>query len=55
MVWKLPTTGDIRTVKRFAILPTVIDREVWWLESIVIHQSYNTRRHGWNNDWVERK
>jgi len=55
VVCRLPITGETRTVTRFAILPTVIDNEVWWLESIIIHQSYNTRRRGWNNDWAERK
>lgn len=55
MVWKLPITGEVRTVKRFAILPTIIGNEVWWLESIIIHQSYNTQHPGWNNDWAERR
>lgn len=55
MVWRLPITGETRTVTRFTILPTVINNEVWWLESIVIYQSYNTKHRGWNNDWAERK
>lgn len=55
MVWKLPTTGETRTVTRFTFLPTLINNEVWWLESIIIRQSYNTQRRGWNNDWAERK
>ena len=32
MVWKLPITGETRTVTRFAFLPTRINNEVWWLE-----------------------
>lgn len=55
MVWRLPITGETRTVTRFTILPTVIGNEVWWLESIIIRQSYNTQHRGWNNDWAERK
>jgi hypothetical protein len=55
VVWKLPITGETRTVTRFTFLPTVIGDEVWWLESIIIHQSYNTQHRGWNNDWAERK
>lgn len=55
MVWKLPITGETRTVTRFTLLPTLINNEVWWLESIIIRQSYNTQRRGWNNDWAERK
>ena len=55
MVWKLPITGETRTVTRFAFLPTRINNEVWWLESIIMHQSYNTQHCGWNNDWAERK
>ena len=50
MVWKLPITGETRTVARFAFLPTRINNEVWWLESIIMHQSYNTQHRGWNND-----
>lgn len=55
MVWKLPVTGETRVVRRFTILPTVIGHEVWWLELITIHQSYNTQHRGWNNDWAENK
>lgn len=55
MVWQLPITGETRTVTRFTFLPTVIGNKVWWLESIIIHQSYNTWHRGWNNDWAERK
>lgn len=54
MVWRLPITGDVRIVHRFAILPIIAGNEVFWLESIIIHQSYNAQHRGWNNDWAER-
>lgn len=55
MVWMLPTTGETRVINRFAIFPTIVENEVWWLESITLFQSYNTRHRGWNNDLVVRK
>ena len=47
-----PFTGDQREIKRFAWYPILIDGCTYWLEWIVIHQSYNTKFHGWNNDYV---
>ena len=46
-----PMTGDTREVKRFAWYPIRVNGVVYWLEWITIHQSYNTRCKGWNNDW----
>lgn len=48
----LPFTGEEREVRMFAIVPIIIDREIYWLEWVTIHQTYNTRKPGWNNDWV---
>lgn len=55
MVWRLPIPGETRVINRFTIFPMIIGNEVWWLEHIVIHQSYNTQHRGWNNDWAEKK
>ena len=48
----IPYTGEERVVRRFALFPTIIQGTCYWLEWIKIHQSYNTRHSGWNNDWV---
>lgn len=46
-----PTTGDEREIRKFAWYPICVNEIVYWLEWITIHQSYNTRHRGWNNDW----
>lgn len=48
----LPTTGETRTVRKFAWYPMKINGAVYWLEWITVHQSYNTEYPGWNNDYV---
>ena len=53
MQFILPFTGEQRVVTRFALFPIKIHGTVYWLEKIRIHQSYNTCRRGWCNDWVE--
>lgn len=52
MKLRLPITGSGRTVRKFALLPIKIDNEIYWLEWVTFHQSYNTKKPGWNNDWV---
>lgn len=55
MKFHKPITGDQREIKRFTWYPMKINDCVYWLERITIHQSYNTRHSGWNNDWVVSK
>ena len=45
-------TGDERDVRKFLWFHTLINGTVYWLETVTVHQSYNTRASGWNNDWV---
>ena len=47
-----PRAGDQREIRKFAWHPMKIDNCIYWLECITIHQSYNTKYSGWNNDWV---
>ena len=47
-----PYTGEQREVRRFIWFPTKINGVIYWLETVTIHQSYNTGTFGWNNDWV---
>ena len=47
-----PRAGDQREIRKFAWHPMKIDNCIYWLEWITIHQSYNTKYSGWNNDWV---
>lgn len=49
----MPLTGDTRVRRTFAFKPITANGEVRWLEFVKIHQSYNTRFPGWNNDWFE--
>jgi hypothetical protein len=51
MKFHKPITGDTRNILKFAWYPIRIGNVVYWLEWITIHQSYNTKRSGWNNDW----
>ena len=51
----LPTTGETRIVRKFALFPIAINAEIRWLEMVTIYQSYNTRHKGWNNDYFETK
>jgi hypothetical protein len=44
-------TGDEREIRKFAWYPIYVNGIFYWLEWITIHQSYNTRHSGWNNDW----
>ena len=53
MIWNRPLTGDERTKKIFAVLPVKAGNEIRWMGRVAIHQSYNTDRPGWNNDWFE--
>ena len=46
-----PMTGDTREVRKFAWYPIRVNGTVYWLEWITIHQSYNTKHSGWNNEW----
>ena len=49
---KTPDGGQIRHIKRFAILPiSCTDGEWVWLETVVIEQRYfdNPFHHGWVN------
>lgn len=40
MRWKSPTRGNIRIIKRFAIIPIEVKDEVRWLEWCYIKQEY---------------
>lgn len=53
MKFHRPLTGSERNIRRFTVLPTYVNGIVYWLEWVNIHQSYNTRHFGWNNDWVD--
>lgn len=50
-----PNIGDIRTIKKFAILPIRIEFEVRWLEKVRIHQEYkgffSKSERGWIYYW----
>ena len=35
-----PQTGDKRTIKKFALLPIIINEEVRWLEFVTIYQEF---------------
>ena len=48
-----PVTGDKRVIRKFALFPIKINGVIYWLEWVSIHQSYNTKHSGWNNDWRE--
>ena len=52
MKFEMPMTGEEREVYIFPMVPTEINGTVYWFEKIKVHQSYNTRKLGWNNDWV---
>lgn len=52
MRFNRPFTGDERVIRKFIWFPTKINRTVYWLETVTIHQSYNTSTFGWCNDWV---
>ena len=54
MQFRLPITGEQREVVKFMLFPTKINGIIYWLERIKIHQSYNTRKRRWSNDWVIR-
>ena len=47
-----PFMGDQREVRKFLWFPTLINGAIYWLETVTIHQSYDTRTSGWCNDWV---
>ena len=51
MKFHKPMTGDEREIRKFAWYPIYVNGIFYWLEWITIHQSYNTRHSGWNNDW----
>lgn len=53
MKLRRPYTGEERVIRKFAIFPVASNGEIRWFETVVIHQSYNTKRSGWNNDWFE--
>lgn len=55
MQFRLPITGEQREVVKFMLFPTKINGIIYWLERIKIHQSYNTRKRRWSNDWVADK
>ena len=40
MRWKTPKPSDGRIIKKFALLPIEINREVRWLETVYIFQTY---------------
>lgn len=42
-----PTLFDRRIIKKFAWFPIEIDREVRWLEKVVIEQKYYGTANGW--------
>lgn len=46
MRWKKPNVGDIKTKRKFALLPICINRETRWLEWVNIEYVYGT-------DWYE--
>ena len=48
----VPIAGQERKVKKFLWFPTKIQDTIYWLETVTIRQSYNTRRPGWCNDRV---
>ena len=49
MRWKKPNVGDIKTKRKFALLPICINRETRWLEWVTIEYVYGTDWHeeGW--------
>lgn len=46
-----PITGATRTIRKFAWYPIYVNGVVYWFEWVTVHQTYNTRHRGWNNDW----
>lgn len=38
---KTPNHGEIKTVKKFLILPVMIDNEIRWLETATIKYKFN--------------
>lgn len=56
MRWIGRISGETRVITRFLFFPLKVNSEWRWLEVAKIHQSYNTKAKGWNNDWfVDKK
>ena len=51
----LPNYGDKRVVRRFAILPIKIEKEIRWFEFVYIEQYYSEFYESWyNNRFVDQ-
>ena len=50
-----PSNNDTRIIKRFAIIPVGIDKEIRWLEFVYIEQIYSDFYGSWlNNRFVDQ-